>query len=92
MTGYCPTATCYEWGKADIGRIYQLCHAHDQLQSKWSKKEIRHRKRYKMKRAARRIRKKIRNIVKDIHHKLGKWLCTNFSYCTSTHPLTLNEW
>jgi len=56
-TGYSPSGIAIEWGKKDIGRIYRLCNALDKLQSKWSQKEMKHRKRYKMQRAGRRIRK-----------------------------------
>jgi len=37
-----------------------------------------HRRRYKMRRAARRIQKRIRSLVDECHRKLAKWLCTNF--------------
>jgi len=36
------------------------------------------RKRYKMKKALNRIRKKIRNRVDDLHRKLAKWLCERY--------------
>jgi putative transposase len=74
VTGYSPSGLAVEWGKGDIGRIYRLCHALDKLQSKWSQKEVRHRRRYKMKRAARRIQKKIRNLVDEMHKKLTRWI------------------
>ncbi|CAG8798034.1 35873_t:CDS:2, partial [Racocetra persica] len=64
-TGYSPSGLTIEWGKNDIGRIYRLCYALDKLQCKWSQKEVRHKKRYKLKRAARRIRKKIRNLIDE---------------------------
>src|SRR5690606_26014332 len=56
---------------------YRLCYALDKLQSKWSQKDIKHRKRYRLKRAARRIRKKIRNLVDEVHKKLSKWIVEN---------------
>ena len=34
MTGYDPSGVAVEWGKNDIGRICQLSHACDKLQSK----------------------------------------------------------
>jgi hypothetical protein len=45
--------TCYdasglilECGKYDIGRLYRLCHIVDDLQSRWSQEDVKHRKRY----------------------------------------------
>ena len=52
MTGYDPSGMVWEWGKQDIGRIYRLCHTIDKLQSEWSKKDIRHARRYRLKKAA----------------------------------------
>lgn len=78
MTGYSPEGTIIEWGKGDVQRIYRLCHAHDKLQSKWSQKGVRHRRRYRLKKAARRIRKKIRNLVDELHKKLTKWLVSSY--------------
>lgn len=78
MTGYDPTGLATEWGKADFGRIYRLAKAWDRLQSKWSQPEVKHRKRYTMKRAANRIRLKIQNIVRELHCKLVKWLIDNY--------------
>jgi len=79
MTGYSPSGLAVEWGKADVTRIYRLCYAMDKLQSKWSQHGVRHRERYKMQRAARRIRRKIRNIVDEAaHKKLAKWLALNY--------------
>ena len=36
MTGYDADGAVYEWGEADMGRIYRLCHTLDDLQSRWS--------------------------------------------------------
>jgi putative transposase len=48
--------------------------SYDNLQSFCNKKEIRHSKRYWMKKAALRIQLKIRNLVADLHKKIVKWL------------------
>ena len=61
-----------------MNRIYWLCHTLDKLQPKWSQKVVRHSKRYKLRRAAMHIRKKIRNLVDDLHKRLSKWLCENY--------------
>ena len=58
--------------------IFRLCYTVDQLQSRWSQATTRHRKRYRLKRAARRIQVKIRNLVDDLHKRLCKWLCLSF--------------
>jgi len=46
QTCYDPSGVVVEFGKNDIGRIYRLCHVMDDLQSRWSQKEVKHRKRY----------------------------------------------
>lgn len=79
MTGYSPTEGVMEWGIEDRTRLFRLCCAYDDLQSRWSQKEVvKHRKRYKMQRAGRRIQNRIRNLVNEVHCKLVKWLVTNF--------------
>jgi len=77
-TIYDTSGKTLEVGKNDIGRIYRLGHAVDKLQSKWSQRETKHKERYHLKRAARRIRRKIKNLVKDVHCKLIKYLCLNY--------------
>ena len=52
MTGYDADGAVYEWGEADMGRIYRLCHTLDSLQSRWSGVGVRHHQRYRMKVAA----------------------------------------
>jgi len=78
MTGYDASGQSWEWGKQDIQRIYRLCHTADKLQSKWSEKDIKHKKRYSLQKAARRVRLKIRNLIDEVHKKLAKWLCENY--------------
>lgn len=50
----------------------------DKLQSKWSQKEVRHRERYRLKKSARRIRKKIRNLIYEVHKKFAKWIVEQY--------------
>ena len=78
VTGYDADGAVCEWGEADMGRIYRLCYAVDRLQSRWSKPEVRHHQRYRMRVAARRIRLKIHNLVDELHKRLTKWLCENY--------------
>ena len=44
-----------------------------------SKKETKHKSRYRMKKLSMKWREKIRNRVKDCHHKLAKYLCENYN-------------
>lgn len=89
MTGYDPDGAILEWGKGDIGKIQRLCTHLDKLQSKWAQptyyskrqKELikmDHYVRYRMKRAAARIRLRIRNLIDDCHRKLIKILVTTY--------------
>lgn len=79
--GYDPSGLLVEWGKQDIGLIYRLCHANDALQGKCDTsgpgRKMRH-KRWRMRRAGMRIRKRIRALVDELHCKLAKWLCGNY--------------
>jgi len=70
---------CLEVGKGDVGRIYRLGCTVDKLQSKWSQKDVNHKKRYSLKKAAKRIRRKIKDLVKEVHNKLIRYLVTNYS-------------
>jgi len=78
MTGYDASGQSWEWGKQDIQRIYRLCHTADKLQSKWSQKDIKHKKKYSLQKAARQVHLKIRNLIDEVHKKLAKWLCENY--------------
>lgn len=76
-TVYDTTGTVTEWGKGDISRIFRLCVATDRLISKIDK-EPNHSKRWSKRKALNRIRKKIKNLQTDIHHKFAKWLCEEY--------------
>src|SRR3546814_8899576 len=65
-----------EGGAGDRTRLCRLCRAYEDLQGRWTKEK--HRKRYKMKRAGRRLQERIRNLVHEVHCKLVKWLVTHF--------------
>jgi putative transposase len=58
--------SCGEIGKADLGRIYRLCAYLDDLMSRkqWN--------------AAAKMRIKIKNLVKELHHKTAHFFCSNF--------------
>jgi len=79
VTGYSPEGTLTEWGNGDMKRIYRLCQTHARLQSRWDKKKgVKHQKRYRLRKAARRIRQKIRNLVDELHKKLTNHLVSNY--------------
>ena len=78
MIGYDPHGVTFEFGRQDIGRIYRLCHAVDDLQSRWSQKGVDHHKRWRMRRAGTRIHKKIRHLVDDLHCNLVKFLVRHY--------------
>lgn len=79
-TCYDPDGVAVEVGSGDVGRIYRLCHVIDKLQKEWSAPTTRANKRYKLKKAAKQIRKKIKNLIRDIHHKLARFLCDNYEF------------
>ena len=78
MTIYSADGGVTDWAAGDTTRIFRLCSQWDMLQSKCRHPMTTHRRRYKMRRAARRIQKRIRSLVDECHRKLAKWLCTNF--------------
>ena len=76
ITGYDRDGQVVEWGVNDHKRIYRQCLNLDRLQSRMSKANRRHEKR--MRRAAARLRQRMRDMVNDLHHKAAKWLCENY--------------
>ena len=63
-------------GKYDIGRIQRFCYYLDNLISRSTK--LGAKKRYRMRKAADKIRLKIRNLVDELHHKIARFLVDNF--------------
>ena len=63
-------------GHQDIGKIYRLCKHLDNLMKEISKSKAKRKQR--LKRAANRLRWKIKDLVKEMHTKFSVWLCTNF--------------
>jgi putative transposase len=68
--------SCGKIGKYSIGRIQRLCSYLDDLISRISKQKGSRKAR--MRRAANRMRIKIRNLISEIHWKTARFLCTNF--------------
>ena len=80
FTGYDPSGVVYKWGHNDINRICKLAIHYDKIQSKCSQvaPTVKHHYRYKLRKAARRIQEKIRNLVDELHKKLALFLCKNY--------------
>lgn len=63
-------------GNQDIGRIQRLCQHLDNLISQSSKVRRKVKQRYR--KACDRLRRKIRNLIDELHHKVAKFLVENF--------------
>jgi putative transposase len=63
-------------GDKDIGRIQRLCYYLDDLISRSTKQKAKTRYRYK--KAMDRIRRKVRSLVDELHHKLARFLVDNY--------------
>jgi len=80
MTGYDPEGKILEVGAGDIGRIFRLSYKYDKFQSLVDKSKFKKKTRKNLKRRMLRIRNKIRKIIKDVHCKLEKYLCSMYNY------------
>lgn len=79
-----------EFASGDISRLHRLCRYADKLQSRFSKtpdadklqSDVDHaqndRKRRSMHRAWLRMFERIRNLRKDMHRRVAKWLCASY--------------
>jgi IS605 OrfB family transposase len=79
LTGYDPSGKIIIFGKDDIGRIARLLHYKRKLQSKEMCKTINGKIKKRYRKAKLRIGEKITNLVNDMHKKLAKWLCSNYT-------------
>ena len=70
----------WEVGKSDMGRIYRLASHLDRLMSRicLSKGRQFKRLRYRLRKAAQKIRVKIRDLVSELHKKAANYLCTKY--------------
>jgi len=69
--------SCGFLGQGDFSRIQRLAHYLDDLISRMSKITNKQKLR-KMKLAVARMREKIKNLIKELHHKVALFLVTNF--------------
>lgn len=74
-TWYSPEM-CGSFGGHDFGRITRLCFHLDELMSRIS--QAKSRAKYRMRKAASRIRCKIKNLINELHTKTAVWLCQHF--------------
>ena len=68
---------CGKIGEADQSRIFRLCRQLDSLISRRSKSRN-HRQRSAMKKAADRLRNRIKDLVRELHHKTALFFVYNF--------------
>jgi putative transposase len=70
----------YEWAIHDFKRIARLGRATDKLQPMAAQRApiTRHRERYRYRRAADRIRNRVRDLVDDLHKRMTKWLVERY--------------
>lgn len=78
LTAYGPDGTMVKLGDGDIGRIVRLCAFLDALVSR--RDSARGAKKARMTAALHRARKRIRDLVNEVHHKAAHWLCSNFQH------------
>lgn len=82
MTGYDPSGHVIEVGGGDMARIARLCFHIDALQSRIAKAPCTSQRekgrKWRMQKAAARMRLKIRNLVGDVHYKLANFLATSY--------------
>jgi len=86
MSGYDIDGKVVEFGNGDMRKIFRLLYGADKLQSKIYKKQENnkqrfqhnHKRRENMKKAFRKIQCKVRNLIKDAHHKISKYLVENY--------------
>ncbi|MCT7975940.1 hypothetical protein [Laspinema olomoucense] len=77
MTGF-DGSKFLEFGSGDIGRIARLCQHLDDLMSRIASCPSKKRRR-RMRRAAQRMRTKIRNLVDETHKQIAHYLTRNYS-------------
>jgi len=71
------TEDSFGWiGRGDIGRIQRLCYYLDDLISRITLAKAKQRRR--LKKAADRLRLRIRHLIDEMHHKIARFLVDNF--------------
>lgn len=78
ITGYDPDGRVVDIGSKDMARIYRLCDGMDRLQSKFRKPTTKARKRFRMKRAWKRMQTKVRSLIDEVHKKTTLMLVKSY--------------
>ena len=78
MTGYDPDGYTFEWGYMDYRRLYRLYACTTRLQSLANHPNTKQHKRRRLMKLILRLHRRIRNLVKDCHYKLSKFLTETY--------------
>jgi putative transposase len=82
MTGYDTDGFILEFRKGDMNTIFKHLYRADKLQSVMEKKkntgEKNHKQRQSMRKRIRRTIAKVKDKIRDAHHKISKYLCENY--------------
>jgi putative transposase len=68
----------YELAAGDVTRLVRLCRHLDELESRLHGAGVRHHQRWRMRKAATRIRRRVRHLVDEVHCKLARFFCASF--------------
>ncbi len=77
-----------EFGNGDINRVVRLCQYLDQLQSRMglSRGHALRRQRYRLRKQASRLRRRIRNLIDEAHRKIASFTAQNYTFvCVPTY-------
>ena len=77
MVGWSPGGSAFDIAHSDVSRLYRLCHGLDKLLKETESTKRRHRRR--LERAQFRMRKRLRNLVDEVHWKTIRFLCSKFT-------------
>lgn len=69
MAGYDPIGKILEIGSGDMTRIYRLCSHMDKLQTRFQQPTTKAKKRYRLKKAWKRMQQRVRNLIDEVHKK-----------------------
>jgi putative transposase len=78
LTAFDIDGYAYKFGNADMSKIFRLLLWFDKLQSSIADRENNHNRRYKLRQAAIRLRRRIKNLIREAHRKIIKFLLSNF--------------
>lgn len=95
QTCYNPNGALTEIGRRDIEKCVKQCHRWSFLQSKAARGKTTHKHRYRLRKKMRRIQKRLKNLITDVHNKTIKWMLDHHSVilipCFGTQRMVLRE-